>query len=1073
MADSNESPIPQPPGLPFFGNAGDFDAAYPLGTLIHMAETYGHIFRYVLAGSPRVVVCSQALVNEVCDEKRFMKKVAAGLEEVRNGIHDGLFTAYGPHEKNWGIAHRILIPAFGPLSIRGMFDEMHDIASQLVLKFARHGPNHLIEVTEDFTRLTLDTLALCAMDFRFNSFYSADMHPFVQAMVDFLVESGNRSRRPAIAQSFYRAAQYKYEADISILQKTGQEVIDARRKNPTEKKDLLNFMLDGRDAKTGEGLSDQSIIDNMITFLIAGHETTSGLLSFTFYYLLKNPQSYSKAQQEVDSVIGQGPITVEHLSKLPYINAVLREALRLNPTAPMITMASDKDEIIGGKYRVAANESIGVLLHTLHRDPKVWGEDAEQWNPDRMLDENFNRIQKEFPNSWKPFGNGMRACIGRPFAWQEALLVVAILLQNFNFTMEDPSYTLKFKQSLTIKPKDFRMRAVLRNGRTPTTLEHQLASGSISQAHATSEAAKPNQKADGRGGIPFSIYYGSNTGTCEALARRLASDASGHGFRVDTIDSLDSVKEHLPKDHPIAIVTASYEGQPADNAAHFVAWLETLKGSELDGVNYTVFGCGHHDWAATFHRIPTLVDRLFEEHGAKRVAPLGTADAGAGDIFSDFEKWEDDDFWPAMKKQFNAADDAKAPLFEQLEVQVSAPRASLLKQDVKEARVIEAKVLSSPDVPEKRHIEIELPSDLEYSAGDYLAVLPLNPKENVARAMRYFGLAWDSMVTISAAGPTTLPTDMPVSVADLFGAYVELAQPASRRTVTTLIGATKDEETKAQLTKLANEDFDAEITAKRLSVLDLLERFPSITLPLPTFLQLQPPMRVRQYSISSSPLWNPTRVTLTYAVLDAPALAAPDRRRHVGVASTYLAHLAPGDALHVAVKQSSSAFRPPADPEQTPAIMVAAGSGLAPFRGFVQERAAQIGAGRKLAPAVLFYGCRAPNKDDLYREQFDEWEKRGVVQVYRAYSRAKEESGGCRYVQEQMWERRKEITKLWEDGAKVFVCGSGAVGQAVGNVCCEIALERQLELGKETDLERVQKWFESIRNDRFATDVFA
>lgn len=1073
MAESNEVPIPQPPGLPFFGNAGDFDAAYPLGTLINMADTYGSIYRYVLASTPRVVVSSQALVNEVCDEKRFMKKVAAGLEQVRNGVHDGLFTAYGPQEKNWGIAHRILIPAFGPLSIRGMFDEMHDIASQLVLKFARYGPNHLIEVTEDFTRLTLDTLALCAMDFRFNSFYSAEMHPFVQAMVDFLVESGDRSRRPAIAQSFYRAAQAKYDADISILQRTGQDVIDARRKNPTEKKDLLNFMLNGRDAKTGEGLSDQSIIDNMITFLIAGHETTSGMLSFAFFYLLKNPQSYSKAQQEVDTVIGQGPITVDHLSKLPYLNAVLREALRLNPTAPMISMASDKPEIIGGKYRIEANEPVNLLLHNLHRDPKVWGEDAEAWNPDRMLDESFNKIQKEFPNSWKPFGSGMRACIGRPFAWQEALLVVAILLQNFNFSMEDPSYSLKFKQSLTIKPKDFRMRAQLRNGRNPTTLEQQLASASISE-HTTSEAAKPSKKgAEAAGGIPFSVYYGSNTGTCEALARRLASDAAAHGFRVATVDSLDSAKENLPKDHPVAIVTASYEGQPADNAAHFVAWLETLKGTELDGVNYTVFGCGHHDWAATFHRIPTLVDRVFEERGAKRVAPLGTADAGAGDIFSDFEKWEDEEFWPAMKKQFNAAENANAPLFEQLEVHVSAPRASLLKQEVKEARVVEAKVLSHPDVPEKRHIEIQLPSDMEYSAGDYLAVLPLNPKENVARAMRYFGLAWDSMVTISSAGPTTLPTDMPVSAADLFGAYVELAQPASKRTVATLIGATKDEATVAALTKLSTDDFDAEISAKRISVLDLLERFPTITLPLPTFLQLQPPMRVRQYSISSSPLWNPSRVTLTYAVLDQPSLAAPTSRRHVGVASSYLAHLEPGDSLHVSIRPSSQAFRPPVDPEQTPVIMVAAGTGLAPFRGFIQERAAQIGAGRQLAPALLFYGCRAPGKDDLYKELFDDWEAKGVVQVRRAYSRQQDASDGAKYVQDRLWRDRKDVVELWEKGAKVFVCGSGAVGQAVGKICCEIALERQLELGKDTTLERVEKWFEGIRNDRFATDVFA
>lgn len=114
-------------------------------------------------------------MNEVSDESRFSKIVAAALEEVRNGTHDGLFTAYGPEEKNWGIAHRILIPAFGPLSIRGMFDEMHDIAGQLVMKWARHGSSYSIPVTDDFTRLTLDTIALCAMDYRFNSYYREQM----------------------------------------------------------------------------------------------------------------------------------------------------------------------------------------------------------------------------------------------------------------------------------------------------------------------------------------------------------------------------------------------------------------------------------------------------------------------------------------------------------------------------------------------------------------------------------------------------------------------------------------------------------------------------------------------------------------------------------------------------------------------------------------------------------------------------------------------------------------------------------------------------------------------------------
>ena len=258
---------------------------------------------------------SQALIHELCDDKRFRKPVVAALAEVRNGVHDGLFTAR-EEETNWGIAHRILMPAFGPASIQGMFTEMHEIASQLALKWARHGSDEPIMVTDEFTRLTLDTLALCTMNFRFNSYYHDELHPFINAMGDFLSESGARSMRPAFASVFHRQATRKYWDDIQILRQTAQGVVDTRRKQPTGRKDLLSAMLDGVDPKTGQKLSDPSIIDNLITFLIAGHETTSGLLSFAFYLLIKHPEAYRKAQKEVDDVIGKGAIKVEHMNKV-------------------------------------------------------------------------------------------------------------------------------------------------------------------------------------------------------------------------------------------------------------------------------------------------------------------------------------------------------------------------------------------------------------------------------------------------------------------------------------------------------------------------------------------------------------------------------------------------------------------------------------------------------------------------------------------------------------------------------------------------------------------------------------
>lgn len=657
---------------------------------------------------------------------------------------------------------------------------MHDIAAQLCMKLARHGTQTSMAVSDDFTRLALDTLALCAMDFRFNSYYHEEMHPFITAMGDFLTEAGRRNKRPAFAPNFlYRAANDKYWADIAIMRKTADEVVASRKANPSERKDLLNAMLNGVDPTTGEKLSDSNITDQLITFLIAGHETTSGLLSFAFYYLLKNPSTYQKLQQEVDEVIGREPIKVEHLTKLPYIASVLRETLRLSSGIPGFSVEAYEDTLLGGKYLVRKGEPITALLSKAHLDPVVFGEDALEFKPERMSDENFERVSKEFPNCWKPFGNGKRACIGRPFAWQEALLCVAMMFQNFNFTMADPNYTLEIQETMTIKPKNFFMRTSLRHDMTPTELEQALAgrAGDHQHHHAAVKNAEASKAS--ATGKPLAVFYGSNSGTCEALAQRVAADAPRHGFRATTIAPLDDANQNMPKDRPVVIVTASYEGQPPSNAALFVAWMESLKGNEMKNVSYAVFGCGHHDWVQTFHRIPKLVDTKLNELGGDRMLPLATTDAADRDMFSDFESWEDESLWPALQKKFGAEDNDD-DAGDGLSVEVSIPRKATLRQDVEEALVVSTRTLTEAGSV-KKHIEIQLPSGMTYRAGDYLAVLPFNPKATVSRVFKRFQLSWDAMLKISSDRPTSLPTDTVVSAGDVLGAYVELSQPATKR----------------------------------------------------------------------------------------------------------------------------------------------------------------------------------------------------------------------------------------------------------------------------------------------------
>ena len=210
--------------------------------------------------------------------------------------------------------------------------------------------------------------------------------------------------------------------------------------------------------------------------------------------------------------------------------------------------------------------------------------------------------------------------------------------------------------------------------------------------------------------------------------------------------------------------------------------------------------------------------------------------------------------------------------------------------------------------------------------------------------------------------------------------------------------ASSKSEAATQILHKLSETYAQEVLAKRVSLLDILESNPDIQPTFAQYLEMLPPTRVRYYSISSSPLWNPHRVTLTISVVKAPALSGKDEE-FMGVATTYLDDLRPGDKVQMAVRRSG-AFHLPPDPS-IPVVMIAAGSGVAPMRGFIQERVQQKEAGRDVGKMTLFFGCRSPDEDFLYsKTDFEEWSKLGILEVRPAFSRDSGKSGGCRYVQE-------------------------------------------------------------------------
>src|ERR1700760_928667 len=460
MASPNKlSPIPRPPTKPVVGNMLSLDSNAPVQHLVRLAKELGPIYWLDMMGAPLVIVSGHDLIEELSDEKRFDKAVRGALRRVRAVGGDGLFTA-DTKEPNWSQADNILLQPFGNRAMVSYHPSMVDIAEQLVQKWDRLNADDEIDVVHDMTALTLDTIGLCGFDYRFNSFYRRDYHPFVASLVRSL-ETIMMIRGLPLENIWMQKRRRDMAADVAFMNKMVDEIVAERRKNTAasdEKKDMLAAMMTGVDRSTGEQLDDVNIRYQINTFLIAGHETTSGLLSYTLYALLKHPDILKKAYEEVDRVFG-GDLSVKptyaQVTQLTYVTQILKEALRLWPPAPVFSLSALQDETIGGgRYKLKKGTFITILVTALHRDPSVWGPNPDAFNP-----ENFSReAEAARPvNAWKPFGNGQRACIGRGFAMHEAALAIGMILQRFKL-VDVNRYQLALKETLTIKPEGFRIK---------------------------------------------------------------------------------------------------------------------------------------------------------------------------------------------------------------------------------------------------------------------------------------------------------------------------------------------------------------------------------------------------------------------------------------------------------------------------------------------------------------------------------------------------------------------------------------------------------------------------------------
>lgn len=303
----------------------------------------------------------------------------------------------------------------------------------------------------------------------------------------------------------------------------------------------------------------------------------------------------------------------------------------------------------------------------------------------------------------------------------------------------------------------------------------------------------------------------------------------------------------------------------------------------------------------------------------------------------------------------------------------------------------------------------------------------------------------------------------------ILAAYVEIGTPISRKQLETLASLTTDSEQRAEIERLSGTVYESAVLSKRASVLDLLDQFPACQLSFAAYLDMLQPMKPRQYSIASSPLASsPHTASILYDVLAAPSIYNHSIPFH-GVASTYLSEIPVGGKVHAYIRPTNVKFRLPVDPT-TPIIMICAGTGLAPMRAFVQERAAIAEAqpDLKLGTALLYSGCRDPESDFICRSELEAWENSGIVSLRPCFSRKPAESDGFKYVGQRLDADKKEIACLFKDGAKIFLCGSASkLAKSVNEV-----LERTAMEFRGTGLEEAREWLATQKSDRYVSDVY-
>ena len=559
----------------------------------------------------------------------------------------------------------------------------------------------------------------------------------------------------------------------------------------------------------------------------------------------------------------------------------------------------------------------------------------------------------------------------------------------------------------------------------------------------------PQLSAPPKAGEPLPILFGSQTGSAEGLAKRIAKEAVQRGFAPVVLPLNDHSQADLAKAGKAIIISSTWgDGDPPDNATNFWSWLQA-EAPRLENLQFAVLGLGDKNYS-DFCGAAKKFDSRLESLGARRLVPRGECDA---DYEISAKTWVDG-LWEKLTPSANGAatnghtnghspsTNGHSPA-----ANSDAAKNAFSKTNPFPAKLLKNVLLNKPgSAKEVRHYEISLAgSGLTYEAGDALGIMPVNCPALVDEMLGVLGCSGTESVSFSNTG-------MPLREA--LTRHLDMCKPSQE-----LLAAVATRAPNCELAPLLASDRRDDLKKYLwgrdvIDVLRLVEKPFSPSELVPLLRKLAP----RLYSISSSPKAHPGEVHLTISAVRYESFG----RGRKGVASTFLAdRIGDADCVKVFV-QPSHGFKPPTNGD-LPMIMVGPGTGIAPFRAFLEERKASGAKGKNW----LFFGDQKRTVDYLYEAELDAWQRDGhLARLDLAFSRDQDAKV---YVQDRMLENAAEMWAWLEAGAHFYVCGDAA--RMAKDV--DAALHRIVETVGGKSADEAKAYIAKLKSEkRYQRDVY-